>query len=418
MTIGAIPFAMALADDAKPADQKPPPPPPPKWTDAIKIGGQLDAGITWSSADSKSNKNFGRLFDDLRDRPMLNQLLFTAQRPIDPSLKTYDWGFKLQVGYGSDFRYTHFVEEFDHVTRHRDQYDLTEANVLLHTAWFTEGGLDFKAGQYTSPLGEETIDPSNNFFYSHSYIFNFGLPVKHTGILATQHVSTALDLYAGIDTGNSTSFAKGDNNGALAGIAGVGLNLLEGNLTFLGLVHFGPELPTGTLDANGKRIRVDSKYREYFDLVTVYKPTQSLQLINELDWVHDDALNGGKKADAYGTAFYAVYSLTDIFSLVGRAEVFRDADGVFVAQSGNNVDPTRALTGLAPLSVFTIGGGKTTYGEVSAGVNIKPPVPSFITGTLIRPEVRYDTSLNGTRPFNDGRDKHMVTAAFDVVVPF
>ena len=37
---------------------------------------------------------------------------------------------------------------------------------------------------------------------------------------------------------------------------------------------------------------------------------------------------------------------------------------------------------------------------------------------MIRPELRYDRSLNNTRPFNDSSDVDMLTAGVDVVFPF
>ena len=49
---------------------------------------------------------------------------------------------------------------------------------------------------------------------------------------------------------------------------------------------------------------------------------------------------------------------------------------------------------------------------------IKPPKPALITDLMIRPEIRYDRSLNNTRPFNDSSDHDMLTAAMDVVVTF
>jgi hypothetical protein len=41
-----------------------------------------------------------------------------------------------------------------------------------------------------------------------------------------------------------------------------------------------------------------------------------------------------------------------------------------------------------------------------------------LTGLKIRPELRYDRSLNGTRPFNDSSDVDMVTAGIDVILTF
>ena len=70
---------------------------------------------------------------------------------------------------------------------------------------------------------------------THSYIFQFGLPFKHTGGLAVTHVNDVLDIYSGIDTGTNTTFGPlGDNNGAIGGIGGFNLTLMGGNLTILG----------------------------------------------------------------------------------------------------------------------------------------------------------------------------------------
>ena len=80
---------------------------------------------------------------------------------------------------------------------------------------------------------------STNPFYSHSYIFQFGLPFKHTGALTVTHVNGTLDIYAGIDTGTNTTFGPlGDNNGAVGGLGGFNLTFLDGNLTILGADPF------------------------------------------------------------------------------------------------------------------------------------------------------------------------------------
>jgi len=65
-----------------------------------------------------------------------------------------------------------------------------------------------------------------------------------------------------------------------------------------------------------------------------------------------------------------------------------------------------------------VGGGKTTYGELTLGLNLKPPVPKAFDGFVIRPEIRYDQSLNGTHPFNDAKMDHQLTLAADFVLPF
>jgi hypothetical protein len=81
--------------------------------------------------------------------------------------------------YGSDARYTQFLSELNKfVPGARYQFDIVEANALAHLPWLTSGGIDLEVGQYSTPLGVETIDPSSNPFYSHSYIFQFRLPFK------------------------------------------------------------------------------------------------------------------------------------------------------------------------------------------------------------------------------------------------
>jgi Putative beta-barrel porin-2, OmpL-like. bbp2 len=78
-----------------------------------------------------------------------------------------------------------------------------------------------------------------------------------------------------------------------------------------------------------------------------------------------------------------------------------------------------ALQGRAvPFDPSNLGGGDTTYLEVTGDVTIKPPVPKPFAGLLIRPEVRYDTSLNGTAPFNQNTSGHQWTIGLDAILEF
>ena len=194
--------------------------------------------------------NFGQLFTDKPNTVLLNQILLTANKPLDPKATDFDWGFKLQGMYGSDARYTQFLGELNRSSIRTTATSLTSSkptSCSICRCCF-EGGIDIKAGQYSTPIGFETIDPSTNPFYSHSYIFNFGIPLKHTGFLTTSHVTGLLDVYLGVDTGVNTTFGPlGDNNGAVAFLGGFGLNMMDGNLTVLALTHIGPENATRAL---------------------------------------------------------------------------------------------------------------------------------------------------------------------------
>src|SRR6266403_1345626 len=380
---------------------------PANWSDTLKFSGHSEAGITGNPDDPSNGINFGQLFTDRANRPLLNQILLTAERPLDPKATGYDFGFKLQGMYGSDARFTHSFNLFDRVTNNRNQFDIVEANGLARLPLLTEGGIDFKVGIFPSPMSAEVIDAAGNALYSHSYIFNFGVPFKHTGALATIHLTPMIDLYAGVDTGVDAWLGrKGDNNSAGAGQGGVGLNLMDGKLTVLALTHIGPENPRGI---PGVRANGDLRYLN--DITTTWKVSDALTLTTDLNYIRDDGLH----AIGYGAAQYAVYNISDSLALVGRGEVWRDNNGAFVAAFPGSQDFVNAERGF-PATV--ISGGRTTYGALTLGINYKPEVPKAIEGFVIRPEIRYDGSLNGTKPFDAGKSDHQVTIAADFILPF
>jgi len=380
---------------------------PAKWSDTIKLGVQIEAGITGNPSSPRDNLNFGHSFTDRAQEPLLNQVLPSIGRALDPKATGYDMGFKLQGLYGSDARYTHFARLFDKTTKGRHQFDIVEASVSLHTPWLTAGGVDLQAGLWPTPLGAETIDPSTNPFYSHSYIFNFGLPFKHSGANAVVHLNEHVDIYAGVTAGSNT-IAGLDNNGNAATLAGLKLTFLEGNLTVLALTHNGAE--------NASRaVRGAGKYnRSYNDIVITWKATDKLSFTTELNYAREDFA----AAEAVGIAQYLAYTLTDTVTLNGRAEAFRDTRGFFVAAFPTALGPVQALEGYpAP----QIGYGRATYGALTLGATWKPALPEPLGGDtvlMIRPELRLDSVLEGTPRFNAGRNKNAVTLSTDIVLSF
>jgi hypothetical protein len=401
---GAFAASPARADDQPAA----PPGPPPPWVDGIKFSGHIEAGASVNPTGPTAGMNFGQLFTDRANQPMLNQALLTLERDLDPKNPNFDVGFKLQAMYGGDARYTHFLGELDQATRDRYQFDIVEANLTAHLPVLTDGGVDIKVGQYPTPLGAEVIDAAANPLYTHSYIFNFGLPFKHTGGMATIHATDVVDLWVGVDSGVNTSLGGGDNNGAPAFLAGVGLNLLDGNLTILALGHFGPENGAGPLNAG---LPVNSSFREFYDAVIIWKATDKLTSTTELNLVHDDLFN----ATAEGVATYLSYTLTDQVTLQGRGEIFADNQGFFVYAFPNSLDFVNSEYGY-PNHSFNF--GQATYGEITLGVNWKPTMPKPFDGFVVRPELRVDDVLDGHPVFDNGRGSTQFTAAVDFILPF
>jgi Putative beta-barrel porin-2, OmpL-like. bbp2 len=414
----------ATATQAAPAPA-PAAPPPGLWIDGIHLSAQVDAGFNVNPMRPSTGLNFGQLFSENADTVLLNQLLLTATKPLDPKNSDFQWGFKLQGMYGSDARFVQFLGELNEVDPfNRNQLAVVEADLQFHLPILTSGGVDLKVGQYPTPLGFETTDPSNNPFYSHSYIFQFGLPFGHTGFLTTTHVNEMLDIYAGLDTGTNTTFGPlGDNNGAIGGIGGVNLTLMGGKLTVLALTHMGPEQPTRVLSPEG--FNANGQWRFYNDVVVTYKASDALTLNSELNWVRDDFGVANKPVNAFGATQYASYTLTDTLTLNGRIEYFRDDNNFFVAAYSGNGDYVRVEQGLAPVSpVYFAPGGSTTYGELTLGVTYKPTLPPPVTGLLIRPEVRWDHAFTDNNPFNQNPPSdtkgtpNNFTFAADAVITF
>jgi hypothetical protein len=404
-------FAQAAAPAAPAA--------PAKWSDTLKISGYIEGGITGNTDDPANNINFGHLYTDRSNTPVLNQASLMVGRPLDPKATGYDFGFNLWGMYGTDARYTHFFNEFDRSINSRYQFDIVEAKALAHLPLVTEGGIDVQAGQYITPIGYEVINPTGNPLYSHSYIYNFGIPIKHTGVLSTTHVSPLLDLWLGFDWGNLAQpfGTKGDNNKALGGLGGFGLNLLDGNLTILALTHIGPENASPTFQALGIG-DVNGTYRYFNDGVITLKVNDALTLTTEVNYVTDDIVVPGtsiKHPSAYGIAQYVSYVLNDVFTLQARGEVWRDDQGFYAAAFPGNFDFTNAGRGL-PTGAFNA--GKSTYEEITLGVNFKPVgLPKPFDTLLIRPEIRYDHSEDA-KPYNNLKSDHQVTIATDVIFSF
>ncbi len=402
-------FVLNLAGSAGAQAPAKPPEPPKAWSDTVKFYGHLESGMTFKGDGPSNGLNFGHLFTDRSNALLLNQFLLTVERPLDPKAPGFDFGFKFQFMYGTDARYTHFLGELDRVTGKRGQLDIVEAFGIVHLPWLTEGGIDVKFGQFVTLEGAEVIDAKGNFFYSHSYIFNFGIPFKHTGFMTITHLNPMIDIYAGLTTGVNTTFGRGDNNGALAFHGGIGFNLFEGALTILATTHIGPENPRGTPGIN-----VNSDLRYLNDITITWKATDKLTFMADFNYIRDD----GFKADGYGGALYATYALNEWLKLGIRGEIWHDNTGFFVAAFPGNLDFNNLLRGRPSGAVS---GGRTTYGAITFGANISPPIPGIpkaFEGILFRPEIRYDRSLNGKRPFDAGTSSSQFTFGADLIIPF
>jgi hypothetical protein len=413
--------ATALAGIAHADAPAAPPAPAPTWGSTVTLGGHVDVGITGNSSTPGDDINFGNPFNDRANEVMLNGVALTLQRPTDSSAKTPDIGFKLQGVYGDDSRYTQLIGEFNDQTHAREQFDIVEAHVDAHLPYLTAGGLEAHIGILPTLEGLEVMDPTGNFFYSHSYLFDFGIPLKYTGIMTETHLSPLVDLYLGLDSGVNTFVGGGGgkNDDIIHFHGGVGLNFKT--VTVLATTQIGPE-DTG-LPGPGD---IHSKYRYVNDVNAIWKINDKLTSSSDVNYVYDD----GFKAAGYGVLEYVTYVINPMVTIGLRGELWRDDKNFYVAGFVGPNDFINFEGGYAPTQYGVLGGNfgqATTYGEITLGLNVKPQgLPKQVDGLTFRPEIRYDSAVQadgGFKPFiptwaGVGTKSDQVTFAIDIVAPF
>jgi hypothetical protein len=364
------------------------------------ISGWLETSFTGNFDSPKDNQNFGRLFDDRSNELVVNQAVVNFERAVTKEPK-FDWGFKLQLMFGTDARYLHSLGMRQHQFGTGEyQGDIPELFFDLHFPLLTADGFEVRVGKFATLTGYEGVNPNENIFYSHTYIFNFGVPTNHTGALVTLHATKALDLMAGVTRGVNTSID--DNNHALSFHGGFKFTAGEGNV-FAGSTHIGPESTDN-----------DTDLRYINDLALTVQISEKLSSTTEFNYIRDEEAD----ADGYGVAQYFTYLINKRLSASIRGEVWRDDKGFYVAQYANSVDAVRSFAGQSTVDPRSIAGNRTTYGALTIGLDIKVTVPEPLTGLRIRPELRVDRSFNDKKAFNDSSDDRMFTAAVDAIMTF
>lgn len=438
--------------------------PPPSWLDTLTIDGYLSGGVAINFAKPFNKINFGHLQTDRANWPQFNQAILAVNRPLDRAASELDLGFQFVGLLGTDARYTQLLGMTEYLIRDRTQLSIVEAAALARLPILTKGGVDLKVGQFSSYNGFEALLSKENFFYTHSYSFNFG-PFLDTGIMSETHVTDWLDLYAGIATGIDTSIGwPGDNNNSPSLHAGFKLTLLDGDLSIQAVTHSGPENPNvkdpfrvgwpygivGGVSA-ACACNPNNTWRYFNNLTTTWKATQKLTLAADVSYFREDGWNPisiiglspdaldvlansfdldtslvpqrPRGASAYGIAQYATYQLNDLIKLGARVEFWRDDKNFFAAAFPGYFDNANLEHGFpAPSLIEQPAGQGTSYFEVTVGANISPKFTGipYLSGLIIRPEFRWEAALNDAAPFfgPNGPKRTQGLFSMDVIAPF
>ena len=393
----------------------------------VSIEGGI-SGNPWTH----TGRNFGQYYMDRANTATLNQIMGSLSHPITPIGGGYGVGFVIEAMYGSDARYDPTIGMGDGSLTGQYQWAPTQIHLDAHLPWIFKHGIDVQIGQMYGLMGTEGTPALARQMYSFSYAADYIMPFEMVGIVATMHLSKHMDWILGIDAGSSVTFGEAGNNSRPKGYFGFAWNnLLDGRLNIHAVGHFGPggnNGPTRISALGWSSAGIGPKANHLMqynpDVMVTYHASKTVSVTLDATYLHDDAT----RDDAYGISTYLAWDINPSLTLNARGEIFRDNNGAVISQYTGSMAYVNALRN-QPYSYYNA--PPTTYGDLTLGATYRPEAINRHLGKgtfTLRPEIRLDKSLNGTRPFNHAGtvdaptitngDENMLTFNCDAVLSF
>jgi hypothetical protein len=411
----------ALAQTPAPAPEPPKSAEPDRWLlmDLLKstslgqglesagtqVYGWIQQGFAGNPDSPRDRVNFGTNLGWRSNDYRLNQLYFVLENTLEHE-------DKLNIGYRVDFLVGHdapfFVanglfSDFTGFNRssglgvdgpksfrepNRVGIDLPQFYLEAHfPGVITPGGLDLRAGKFYTLMGREVYPGADTDFYSRTYENIVATPFTHTGVLATLHATSTLDVIAGVVRGWDVFR---DNNDMVSFHGGFIWNSPDKRYNWTTAWITGPEQPDNNRDY---RSLVSSYLTAKLGTGDAWLVSAGGHLGYESEGAVDAATGRKKDAKWYGTTVNLFYNVDPKLRLGTRVEWFRDEQGTRTGQLGRP-------------------GFAASFFDVTVGVTYKP-----LRSVIIRPELRVDWSPDA-RPYNDQTSKVQFVPAIDVIVRF
>jgi hypothetical protein len=362
------------------------------------LTGWVSGGIMGNSDSPPSKFNGPVTFAD-RDEGQLNQTWIALERTKADLSKNCGWfvGGRVDFMFGSDFFFMTSagldgtpvgnVPRWN--TTDSQLYGFAMPQLYLETDY---DDLRIKWGHFFALCGYEVIPDIGNFFYTHSYTFQYGEPFTLTGVIASRNINENWAWYASIVSGwNEFDLTEGP-----AFMGGVTYTDKDyGSLAFT--IHTGNEST-----ANVAAVPPFHN-RTFYSLVWSRNLTSRWTYVLQHDLgVQADAQtsSGTRQANWYGINEYLFYKFNCCWTGGLRFEWFRDEEGFVV-------------TGLRPGNPDVGQLFPGNFFELSLGANYKPNA-----NWNIRPEIRYDWFDGEGHPFDDGNAKHQFLFGINAIYQF
>jgi len=376
----------------------------------ISISGWTQGSYTASTAHVN---NLPVVWNDRANRFLLQQHWMRFERALDTESKCPSYGWRIDALVGSDYRYTMIrgfwnsqllnsrLQPDDVNGRVQNLYgiDLPQfyANAYLPNLF---EGTEIRAGRMFTPWGVESVEGPTSPLLSRSYTFNYAPPFFHMAISVNPKFNKNWSGVFMLANGNDVFFDPAQE-ARFVGAMTWKSDDEKDTVTFatsVGRGKFNTGQPFNPATFGLQSEGAGRNNINVFDLVWLHtindKASYAVEAIygyqtgvpgNGAGVIGDPPIPSGT-ANWWGVAQYFNYQLCEKLGSVFRAEVFDDVDG--------------QRTGFEGL-----------YLGLTYGVQYKPK-----DWLWIRPEIRYDYNFNNNvRPFDGGTDRHIWTAATDMI---
>ncbi len=364
----------------------------------IQQYGWLEQGATFNSLSPINRWNGPVFTNDRSNEYEMNQLWVGWERPVKTDGCGWDVGGRIDLMYGSDWRYGQCNGLETNLDAPNRLYGLILPQFYLEVGY---NDLTVKMGHFAPSIGYEVVAAPGNFFYSHSYALGYSEPVLVTGFQCDYKVNQFWNVIAGLNEGFN-QFQ--DENGKFDFLGGVKWHNDERKVSVSLMTDIGPQV--NALDPLGQ----NNQYE--FTLVLRKQLNEKLSYAFEqvfgVTEENSDPQVFGQTAKWWGLDQYLFYTINPCWSAGTRVEFFRDQEGTRVGGLGSvGIVGWPAAPGFAG-----------TFTEVSLGLNWHPN-----PNVVVRPEARWDcysgsTNLQGQLPFGDGTRSSQFLFATDLIITF
>lgn len=350
--------------------------------------GYVDQGYTWNP-DSPVDRLNGPVEVNYRSNDyQLNGLYLVGERKINPDLRRVQLGVRSDLLYGTDALLGGSSLGLDDNFSSGRFYGLALPQLYANVYLPLGNGISCKVGKFYTPIGNEGLIATDNFFYSNYLGWNI-TPTTHTGVLVEGQLSETVQFQFGPNLGWNNSE---NTNHAASFLTGVQWTARDQRQRLNFAMQTGRQ--QGVISSGDANVTV-------YSLIFNHTINEKWHYLVEHDLLVSQSRIGSPDDDfeSYSLANYLFYDISRDWRAGLRFEWLRDDDGTLVG-----FDPARPA---APGSFYNL----------TFGLNWHPR-----DHLRIRPEIRSDwqhRDSNAVPPaFNDNTSTTQWLISCDILWEF